>query len=88
MKAVPRRVDWRSVEDSRVWILGAEGRSNRYIQLETGLSPCQVTYRLRAGGVKLADYRNGTTTLSEQQQAAMRPVTEAHFKRVFLRSRK
>lgn len=84
-KVVPRRIDWNLVEDMQVWLLGAEGRSNRCIQMETGLSKCQVTYRLKAGGIKLSDYRNGMTHLAEQQAAAMRPVTESYFREMVAR---
>ncbi len=84
-KVVPRRIDWGLVDDMQVWLLGAEGRSNTCIQMETGLSKCQVSYRLRAGGIKLSDYRNGTTHLAEQQAAAMRPVTEAYFREMVAR---
>ncbi len=34
------------------------------IEGETGLTPCQVGYRLRKAGVTRAEYRNGNSNIS------------------------
>lgn len=57
----PRRVDFfaRS-DDFAVALHGAMGRSTTFIARLTGLTPCQVQYRLSRAQIRRADYRNGT----------------------------
>jgi len=47
--------------------LGSRGFSVKYISKITGMSPSQVSYRLRLRGVKLWDYRNGSNAVSKEE---------------------
>jgi hypothetical protein len=49
----------RNRHDLQVLILGELGFSTAFIESRTGLTPCQVTYRLGRRGVRRATYRNG-----------------------------
>ena len=58
----PRRVDFLTdVDDFRVALLGALGKSTRFITTHTDLTPYQVNYRLTKAGIKRRDYRDGTS---------------------------
>ena len=50
--------------DFQCALLASLGFSTRYISQKTGLSACQVTYRLTKGQVRRADYRNGTSDIA------------------------
>ena len=65
MKTTPRKVNWQSNEDLQCAILGAIGMSTKCISQRTGLTPCQVSYRLGKGQIKRADYRNGESDMAE-----------------------
>lgn len=52
--------------DFRAALLGSMGFSNDHIQRQTGLTLCQITYRLRKAGIRLTDYRNGTSPSARQ----------------------
>lgn len=63
----PRRVDFANLEDDfEVAMLGSLGKSTKFIAKYTGLSPCQVTYRLSRGRIKRRDYRDGTSGVSKE----------------------
>ena len=66
MKAKPQRVQWTSNEDLRCAILGAMGFSTKFIAEQTGLSPCQISYRLHKGSIKRTDYRNGESAMAQR----------------------
>lgn len=66
MSAKPLRVQWSSDEDLHCAILGSMGFSTKFIVSETGLTPCQVSYRLHKGKIKRADYRNGESVMAER----------------------
>lgn len=66
MSAKPMRVRWASDEDLRCAILGALGFSTKYIMEQTGLTACQISYRLRKGTIKRADYRDGTSAMAQR----------------------
>lgn len=65
-----RRIIWRGSEIIEVILQAKFGRSTRAIQRETGLTPCQITYRLtkakneeglpRGVGYRVA-WRDGTS---------------------------
>lgn len=58
----PRPVHYISnVDDRMCAILGAMGFATSFIQRETGLTPSQITYRLKKAGIRRIDYRNGTS---------------------------
>ena len=46
-------------KDHEAALLGALGMSTRFIQARTGLTPCQISYRLSKGGIKRIATRNG-----------------------------
>jgi len=66
LKRRPRAVDFFNRQDDHECVLLASmGFSTAFIVDKTGLSPCQVTYRLQRAGLTKAnktsrmDYRNG-----------------------------
>ena len=66
LKRRPRRVDfYERKDDHECALLAAMGMSTSYIMAKTGLSACQVTYRIglagftTANGCSRMDYRNG-----------------------------
>lgn len=66
MNTKPLRVGWTSDEDLQCAILGALGFSTKYIMEQTGLTACQISYRLRKGTIKRADYRDGTSAMAQR----------------------
>lgn len=60
------KVQWTSDADLRCAILAALGFSTKMIVEETGLSPCQVSYRLQKGRIKRKDYRDGTSDMAQR----------------------
>jgi len=66
MKAKPKRVTWSTDEELECAILGALGFSTKFIMERTGLTHCQVGYRLNKGSIKRADYRNGQSEMAER----------------------
>lgn len=62
----PKRVNWTSDEDLQCAILGALGFSTKYIGEQTGLTNCQITYRLGKGSIKRKDYRNGESDMAQR----------------------
>jgi len=73
MKTRPMRVNWASDEDPQCAILGAMGFSTRFIGEQTGLSPCQISYRLSKGRIKRADYRNGESEMAQRVMDQVAP---------------
>lgn len=62
---VARRVRLLVGDDFKCALMGSLGFSTRMIMEHTELSPSQVGYRLRMGGIKRADYRNGTSVVAQ-----------------------
>ena len=73
MKTRPMRVNWASDQDLQCAILGAMGFSTRFIGEQTGLSPCQISYRLSKGRIKRADYRNGESEMAQRVMDQVAP---------------
>lgn len=65
-KAKPRKVQWTNDDDLKAAIMAAMGFSTQFICEETGLSPCQVTYRLHKGKIYRRDYRNGGSDMAQR----------------------
>lgn len=65
-KAKPRPVNWTSDEDLKAAIMGAMGFSTKFISEETGLTPCQIGYRLNKASIKRASYRNGQNEMAQR----------------------
>lgn len=60
MKTPPKFVDYISNRsDYECAIYGAMGFSTSFISQKTGLTNCQVLYRLNKASIKRSDYRNG-----------------------------
>lgn len=77
MATKPRRVDFaREGEDFDVALLGSLGKSTKFICNYTGLTPCQVSYRLAAGRVKRKDYRDGTSAISRKILKEMMSIAD------------
>lgn len=66
MKTKPIRVTWTSDDELRCAILAGMGFSTAFIMAETGLTACQISYRLRKAAIKRADYRNGGSAMAER----------------------
>ena len=76
----PRRVDFEIYKDDfNAALLGSLGQSNAAIAATTGLTKGKVTYRLRKAGIRLCDYRNGTSTIARLVLRNMRPTLEAEL---------
>jgi hypothetical protein len=91
MKRQRHAVTFTDSADIEVIVLGQLGRSTAYIQLATGLSPCQITYRLtkaKAGeGLPLGEgyrtqWRNGTSATAKQVERIMRAKLRRRNRRV------
>lgn len=61
-----KRIHWTSDEDLQCAILGGMGFSTVMITETTGLTPCQVNYRLHKAGIKRKDYRDGTSDMAHR----------------------
>ena len=62
MTAVPLKVDFlANPHDLRVVVLGSLGWSTEAIRKATGLTSCQVQYRLAKSGTRRMDYRDGSS---------------------------
>lgn len=62
----PRRVDFMGdAHDFAVVVLGSLGFGYRYIGNKTGLTQCQISYRLRKAEQRVTDYRNGEGPVAE-----------------------
>lgn len=64
MKTKPQRIHWTSDEDIRCAVLGGMGFSTKMIAENTGLTNCQISYRLHKGNIKRRDYRDGTSDVA------------------------
>lgn len=53
-------------DDLRCAMLAALGFSTKMIVEQTGLTPCQVTYRLTKGHIKRKDYRDGSSEVAHR----------------------
>jgi hypothetical protein len=62
----PMRVTWTQDDELRCAILAGMGFSTKFIMEETGLTACQISYRLRKAAIKRADYRNGQSAVAER----------------------
>jgi hypothetical protein len=83
---MPRRVNLSEGSDFACVLLGSLGFSSRYISEHTAFSTGQISYRLRLGGVKRSDYRNGTApmvgTIIRRAREVAIPEMQEHIGRV------
>lgn len=75
-----RRVIWTDEDCVEAGVLGLIGQSTKMIQKETGLTACQIGYRLHKFGIRRGDFRNGTSEVFELVRASTRSRVLAHFK--------
>ena len=66
MSTKPLRVRWTSDEDIQTAILAGMGFSTKFICETTGLTKCQVSYRLNKAQIKRAHYRNGESDVAQR----------------------
>ena len=82
----PRKVNLTEGSDFACALLGSLGFSSRYISEHTAFSTGQISYRLRLGGIKRSDYRNGTApmvgTIIRRARDVAIPEVKAHIGRV------
>lgn len=71
----PLRVNWTSDEDLRCAILAGLGFSTQFIMEETGLTASQISYRLKKGQLKRADYRNGESAIAQRVMERVIPAS-------------
>ena len=87
----PRTVQLLAGDDFRCALMGSLGFSTRLIMEHTGLTPSQVGYRLRLGGIKRSDYRNGSseiaTTMLRKARVIAMPAVKEHLREVLARAR-
>ena len=84
IRSKPRAVQLLAGDDFRCALMGSLGFSTRHIIEHTGLTPSQVCYRLRLGGIKRSDYRNGNSAVASSMLRKARviavPVVEDHLR--------
>ena len=61
-------------DDFKCAVLGSLGFSTRLIMSHTGLTPSQISYRLRKGEIRRSDYRNGESAVAENLLQRSRTV--------------
>lgn len=71
MKTKPLRVTWSSDEDIQTAILAGMGFSTKFITETTGLTPCQVSYRLHKAQIRRSAYRNGESVVAQRMIASV-----------------
>ena len=78
----PKRVRWISEEDLKCAILASLGFSTKHIMEVTGLTQCQVTYRLNKAHIKRADHRNGTSDMAKRVVERVTPGSPSGIRSV------
>ena len=82
MKKPNRYVDFvNNPQDFEVILLGALGRSTKFIISQVGYSPCQITYRLHKMDIRRADFRNGESELSQRLLNVEKKVASNYLRR-------
>jgi len=66
MKTKPIRVTWTSDDELQCAILAGMGFSTKLITEQTGLTACQVSYRLHKGQIYRKDYRDGSSDVAQR----------------------
>jgi len=66
MKTKPKLVNWTSnPDDIKCAIMGKLGLSTKAIARETGLTKCQIGYRLHKAKIRRVDFRDGNSETSK-----------------------
>lgn len=63
-----------NLADFEAILLGSLGKSTQFIMMQTGLSPGQISYRLKKQQIRRMDYRNGISELSQRLLTVERKV--------------
>ncbi len=71
MRTTPRRFDPHG-DDFDCIMYGSLGMSTKFIARKTGLTQCQVGYRLNKSETKRSDYRDGTSRIATVVQVEAR----------------
>jgi hypothetical protein len=81
----PIRVNWSDPNQMTVARLGALGRTTKSICRVTGYTPCQVTYRLHAAGIKRMDWRDGSSPVAKFAEQASSDYLDQILRQKLLR---
>jgi hypothetical protein len=66
--------------DTQAALLGSLGFSTSYIQARTGLTQCQVLYRLGKATIRRSDYRDGQSPLAQKVFGHVKFLAEVSIK--------
>ncbi len=84
LRTLPRKVELLKGDDFKCALLGSLGFSTKLIMEHTDLTPGQVGYRLRKGGIRRLDYRNGESAVASAMLQKARvlavPVVKEHLR--------
>jgi hypothetical protein len=90
-KTSPRKVELLKGDDFKCALLGSLGFSTKLIMEHTDLTPAQVGYRLRKGGIRRMDYRNGesavASALLHKARVIAVPTVKEHLRNVLENAR-
>lgn len=75
-----RRVNFANDNEFAVLLWGSLGRSYRYIRKKSGLTNCQISYRLRRENIKLTDFRDGNNVASQIVEASVLRALERRLR--------
>jgi hypothetical protein len=85
-QTLPRKVELLKGDDFKCALLGSLGFSTKLIMEHTELTPSQVGYRLRKGGIRRMDYRNGESEVASAMLKKARvvalPTVREHLRNV------
>ena len=84
LRTLPRKVELLKGDDFKCALLGSLGFSTKLIMEHTDLTPAQVGYRLRKGGIRRMDYRNGESAVASAMLQKARviavPAVKEHLR--------
>jgi hypothetical protein len=84
LRTLPRKVELLKGDDFKCALLGSLGFSTKLIMEHTDLTPGQVGYRLRKGGIRRLDYRNGESAVASAMLQKARviavPAVKEHLR--------
>lgn len=84
LRTQPRKVELLKGDDFKCALLGSLGFSTKLIMEHTDLTPAQVGYRLRKGGIRRMDYRNGESAVASAMMQKARviavPAVKEHLR--------
>lgn len=84
----PIPVNWGDPNQMTVARLGSLGRTTKSICRATGFTPCQVTYRLAAAGIKRMDWRDGSSPVAKFAEQSSADYLDQILRQKLLRHHK